>query len=183
MRPALFASLPVLLLAGCAGMMSETAGSATDAVTARADLVDGAGARVGVAEFSRAPRGGTLIRVRATGLTPGEHGIHIHQNPVCDAPGFTSAGPHLERPGRDDPHGLLQPRGGEAGDLPNLVAGADGTASAALVSASVAPTAGAAAPSVVGRAIVIHAQRDDQKTQPIGGSGDRVACGVIQARG
>ena len=183
MRPALFAGLPLVLLTGCAGMRSETAAPAADPVTARADLVDGTGARVGTAEFSRAPRGGTVIRVRATGLTPGEHGIHIHQNPVCEAPGFTSAGPHLERPGRDDPHGLLQRGGGEAGDLPNLVVGADGTASAALVSASVVPGPGAAAPSVIGRAIVIHAKRDDQTSQPIGGSGDRIACGVIQAAG
>ena len=183
MRPALLVSLPLLLLAGCAGLTAETGRPAADPVAARADLVDGSGARVGTAEFSRAPRGGTVIRVRATGLTPGEHGIHIHQNPVCEAPGFTSAGPHLERPGRDDPHGLLQRGGGEAGDLPNLVVSTDGSASAALVSAGLAPGPGAAAPSVVGRAIVIHAMRDDQTSQPIGGSGDRIACGVIQAAG
>lgn len=182
MRLALFAALPAALLASCAGI-SEMSATPADPATARADLVDSAGASVGTAEFSRAPGGGTLIRVRATGLTPGEHGIHIHQNPVCEAPAFTSAGPHLERPGRDDPHGLTQPGGGEAGDLPNLVADARGAATAALVSQAVAPGPGAAAPSVIGRAIVIHAQRDDQRTQPIGGSGDRVACGVIQAAG
>jgi Cu-Zn family superoxide dismutase len=77
----------------------------------------------------------------------------------------------------------LHPRGGEAGDLPNLMVGEDGVASAALVSASVSPTPGTPAPSVVGRSIVIHAARDDQKTQPIGGSGDRIACGVIRAPG
>ena len=181
MRPVLFAGLPLLLLAGCAGMQAETTAPAADPVAARADLVNSSGVSVGTVEFSRAPRGGTLIRVRATGLTPGEHGIHIHQNPVCEGPGFTSAGPHLERPGRDDPHGLLHPRGGEAGDLPNLMVGDDGVASASLVSASVSPVAGAVAPSVAGRSIVIHAARDDQKTQPIGGSGDRIACGVIRA--
>lgn len=183
MRPVLFASLPLLLIAGCAGLKAETTASAPDPVAARADLINSSGASVGTAEFSRAPRGGTLIRVRASGLTPGEHGIHIHQNPVCEGPAFTSAGPHLERPGRDDPHGLLHPRGGEAGDLPNLMVGDDGVASASLVSASVSPTAGTPAPTVIGRSIVIHAARDDQKTQPIGGSGDRIACGVIRAGG
>jgi len=181
MRPVLLAVVP-LLLAGCAAAdMAATGSAPAGPVLARAGLVDAAGTTIGTAEFSAAPAGGTLIRVQATGLTPGEHGIHIHQNPVCEAPSFTSAGPHLERPGRDDPHGLLHPSGGEAGDLPNLVVAADGRANTVLVSTSVSPSSSGPAPSVVGRAIVIHAQRDDQITQPIGGSGDRIACGVIRS--
>lgn len=178
MRPALLAALPLLLVAGCAAVTDRA--SAPSAPSARADLVNAAGAAVGQAEFSRAPRGGVLIRVRASGLTPGEHGIHIHQTGLCEAPGFTSAGPHLKREGSTNPHGLRHPSGGEAGDLPNLIVNADGTAEAELVSASVAEVAGGVAPGVVGRAVVIHAQPDDQLSQPIGGSGDRIACGVIK---
>jgi Cu-Zn family superoxide dismutase len=181
MRPVLLAPLPFLaLLGGCAGLMG---GPAASAPAARAELVNGSGASIGEALFAPAPGGGTEIRVRASGLTPGEHGIHIHQNGVCEAPGFTSAGPHLERPGRDDPHGLRHPSGGEAGDLPNLVVRADGTVQAVLISRGASAIGDAAAPGVVGRALVIHAKPDDQLTQPIGGSGDRIACGVIQAGG
>ena len=183
MRAALPASLSLLLLAGCAGAGSGERSARPAEPTARAEIVDAAGAAVGRAEFSRSPRGGVVMRVRAAGLQPGEHGVHIHQNGVCEGPGFTSAGPHLERMGRDDPHGLRSRGGGEAGDLPNLVVGADGTAQTTLVNASVAVAAVGQTPGVIGRAIVIHAKPDDQITQPIGGSGDRIACGVIRAAG
>jgi Cu-Zn family superoxide dismutase len=179
MRPALPAVIPLLMLAGCAAIPDRRAAS-PQAVSARADLVNGAGATTGSAEFARAPRGGVVIRVRASGLTPGEHGIHIHETGLCEGPAFTSAGSHLKRPGSTAPHGLRHPAGGEAGDLPNLIVNADGTAEVELVSASVVDVLGAPAPSVIGRAIVIHAKPDDQLTQPIGGSGDRIACGVIR---
>lgn len=180
MRPVLFASLPALLLAGCAAVDPQAVAGAAGPVSSYADLINASGTPMGRAEFARAPRGGVVIRVQASGLTPGQHGIHIHQNGACEAPGFTSAGPHLRAEGGSTTHGLLHPSGGEAGDLPNLVAGADGTAQAEFVTASVAEAPGGVAPAVVGRSIVIHALPDDQRTQPIGGSGDRIACGVVR---
>lgn len=180
MRRVIAAGVSTLLIAGCTGRTaSHFAQPRLEPAYASATIINASGASIGQATFHRSPRGGVLIRVRAAGLAPGEHGIHIHQNGACDAPAFTSAGPHLRREGSTNPHGLLHPSGGEAGDLPNLVVNADGAAEAEITSAGVVETPQGAAPGVVGRAIVIHAAPDDQKTQPIGGSGDRIACGVI----
>ena len=79
-------------------------------------------------------------------------------------------------------HGLLNPDANESGDLPNIYAAADGAANAEVYSTYVALEAGSAKPKLVdadGSAIVVHASADDHRTQPIGGAGARVACGVI----
>lgn len=147
---------------------------------AEAVIMSASGAQIGRAEFRDRSGGGVRIRLDVQGLTPGAHGVHIHQQGVCEGPNFTTAGPHLKAPGETDPHGLLHPQGGEAGDLPNLVVRADGRVQTEFTSSTLRVMTAGAAPSVVGRAIVIHALPDDQRTQPIGGSGDRIACGVIR---
>ncbi len=183
MRP--LALLALLLLspqAGCASTSDPVVGRDDPVpVFASAELVDRAGVRLGRAEFSRHSQGHLFLRVRASGLTAGEHGMHIHENGVCELPGFTSAGPHLKRQGVASPHGLLHPSGGEAGDLPNLFVEQDGEADQGEYASIQLREVRGGTTSVIGRALVIHAQRDDQRTQPIGGSGDRIACGVIRA--
>jgi Cu-Zn family superoxide dismutase len=124
-------------------------------------------------------REGEKVRVtaRASGLRPGPHGFHIHQRGVCQAPDFSSAGDHFDPEGH--PHGAP---GGKthAGDLGNLEAGADGTAvySATLSADRVSLEPGPR--SLQGRAVVVHERPDDLRTQPTGGSGARLACGVIR---
>ena len=84
--------------------------------------------------------------------------------------------------GATSTHGLLNPAGDEAGDLPNLFAGQDGAGSAEFFSTTVALTPGGSQPALLdadGSAVVIHASPDDFVSQPIGGAGARVACGVI----
>ncbi|WP_374274594.1 superoxide dismutase family protein [Brevundimonas sp.] len=127
---------------------------------------------------------GLVMTVEATGLTPGWHGIHLHQVGTCDGPAFESAGGHIHM-GEDAPtHGLLNADADDSGDLPNIWAGQDGRAMAEIFTpfARLAD----AGPGVHlldgdGSAIVIHANADDYQSQPIGGAGDRVACGVIAA--
>jgi superoxide dismutase, Cu-Zn family len=125
------------------------------------------------------PKGsGVALKLQLHDLPPGDHGIHIHQNPKCDAPDFKSAGPHFNPDGKK--HGLESPEGHHAGDMLNLTVNANGKADGTLEDKDV--TLGDGAQSLFsngGTAIVIHAKADDMKTDPSGNSGDRIACGVI----
>lgn len=151
--------------------------------TARAALVDGNGGSAGTAAFRQGPTG-VLIRIEATGLTPGWHGLHLHGVGQCEGPKFESAGAHVKHGAEGAVHGLVNPDGPESGDLPNLYAGADGRAFAEVFTTGAALVEGAGGEYLLdadGSAILIHASADDHVAQPIGGSGDRVACGVIAA--
>jgi Cu-Zn family superoxide dismutase len=138
-------------------------------------LKTGAGASAGTVELSAAPKG-LLVKVEATGLTPGWHAIHFHEKADCSDAAFKSAGAHTHS-ATPAVHGLLNPAANETGDLPNIYAAADGTAKAELFTSL---TTMAALHDADGSAVVIHANPDDQKTQPIGGAGDRIACGIIK---
>ena len=120
------------------------------------------------------------ITVTAVGMSPGAHGFHIHTTGKCEAPGFTSAGGHLNPDNRK--HGSLATGGAHLGDLPNLVIGADGTG---RTTEAVGGGAGALAAifDADGAAVIIHANADDYRTDPTGNAGDRVACGVLGRTG
>ena len=157
------------------------AGRAPVGATARASLVNGTGGSAGRVTFRQGPTG-VLIRVEATGLTPGWHGLHLHGVGQCEGPKFTSAGSHVKHGDSTAMHGLLNADGPESGDLPNLYAGEDGRGFAEVFTADAALVEGAGGPNLLdadGAAILIHAGPDDHAAQPIGGSGDRVACGII----
>ncbi len=149
--------------------------------TASGSLIGADGAAHGSITVTEAPKG-VLLRVEAKGLTPGWHGMHFHEKGTCEAPKFTSAGPHVHA-STPVVHGLLNPNANDAGDLPNLFVGADGTATVELFSPLVSLGADKGKPALLdadGSALVIHAHPDDYQSQPIGGAGDRVACAVIK---
>jgi superoxide dismutase, Cu-Zn family len=141
------------------------------------------GQSMGGARLEPAPEG-VLISVRITGLTPNqEHAIHIHGTGRCEPPDFQSAGPHFNPQGRQ--HGLENPQGPHAGDLPNLRADAQGAVDTAFVAAMVTLTMGTDQSLLRegGTSLVVHAGPDDHVTDPAGNSGDRIACGPIVGTG
>ena len=117
--------------------------------------------------------GGFLVTVMLEGIEPGPHGIHIHSAGTC-TPDFGASGGHINVDNRQ--HGLVNPHGPDNGDLPNIYAAADGTVEAELFTTLVDPDL---LMDDDGSAIVIHENRDDHNTQPIGGAGRRIACGVL----
>ncbi|SCK59817.1 superoxide dismutase, Cu-Zn family [Variovorax sp. HW608] len=119
---------------------------------------------------------GVRVSGEVRGLPPGtEHGFHIHEKGDCGDNGNASGG-HFNPLGGT--HGKFAAPGSHAGELPSLVADASGMARFSVEVHAISLTEGAAN-NVVGRAVVVHRDRDDFTTQPAGNSGPRVACGVI----
>ncbi|HYW50812.1 MAG TPA: superoxide dismutase family protein [Gemmatimonadaceae bacterium] len=112
------------------------------------------------------------------GLPPGSHGIHFHMVGRCDAPAFTSAGEHWNPTSKQ--HGMENSQGPHLGDMPNITVGADSTASVLIVTKGGTIRGGMSGlMDADGASIVIHTAADDQRTDPSGNSGGRVACGVV----
>jgi Cu-Zn family superoxide dismutase len=168
--------LATALLAG----MATPAALAQGASGATAMLKDASGQNVGTAVLTEVA-GGVRLSLAVGNLPAGTHGIHIHQVGACDPPAFTSAGDHFNPLGHQ--HGLDNPAGAHAGDLPNLVVAANGSANYATTTTMI--TLGTGPTSIFdadGSALVIHANTDDQVTNPSGNSGGRIACGVLVRR-
>lgn len=153
--------------------------------TATAELIDTEGNQVGIVTLTSVDDG-VQLAVLIEGLdnaamndVRGQHGFHIHETGDCSAADFSSAGGHFNP--TDTGHGLLDPDGPHAGDLPNLWIEADGSADYTVTTDLISLTPGDR--SVFdsdGSAIIIHAGPDDYLTDPAGDSGGRIACGVIQ---
>jgi Cu-Zn family superoxide dismutase len=141
------------------------------------DLKDAKGNSVGMAMISPAKDGGVNVELDVKGLPAGEHAVHFHAVPKCEAP-FTSAGAHFNPANKK--HGMQNPEGPHAGDMPNFTVAANGTAKTTVTNKNVTLADGAnSLYANGGTALVIHAAADDMKTDPSGNAGDRIACGVI----
>ena len=145
-----------------------------------AEIVDAQAKVIGAAQFEQAPNG-VVIDVKLAGAAPGWHGIHLHGTGSC-SPDFKAAKGHINPQAKQ--HGLRNPDGPDNGDLPNLYVNADGSAAVQFHTTRVSIQGGGAAPALLdadGSAIVVHDSPDDHLTQPIGGAGGRVGCGVVVA--
>jgi Cu-Zn family superoxide dismutase len=111
-----------------------------------------------------------------TGLSPGKHGIHVHEYGKCDAPAFESAGAHVNPDGAA--HGCPGSAEFHPGDLGNIEVGADGKGHLEMTTSALTVTPGSN--SVVGKAVLLHERVDDCVSRPAGNSGGRIACGVVE---
>ena len=146
---------------------------------AKAQIKDAKGQVVGTASF-KAAKGGVALSVKAMNLSPGVHAIHVHDVGKCEAPGFTTAGPHFNPEHKQ--HGMMNPAGHHAGDMPNFTIAKNGKGTFKTTLQGVT-LGGSDANSLFhsgGTAVVIHEKEDDMKSDPAGNAGARLACGVIQ---
>ena len=167
----------LLLLAGFAALVATP----IHAQEATANFVDAEGLDLGTVTLTSA-EGGVAITGHVMGIEPGEHGFHFHEVGDCDgSAAFESAGAHFNPTSHK--HGMENPVGPHAGDLPNLTADAQGMVNIEATSNMVSLTEGEDGYvfDADGTALMIHANPDDNRTDPSGNSGDRIACAVIEA--
>ena len=169
----LFATLTVTTVGVGATIASADAGGRADpAVRAGATLLDASGTEVGTVLLTEDATGSLHVNVKVAGLSPGEHGIHIHAVGGC-SPTFAAAGGHHNPLGR--------PHGAHAGDLPNLSVNAAGQGTLNATTDAATLTSGPVSVfDADGASVVVHAAPDDFISQPAGNSGARIACGVIR---
>jgi Cu-Zn family superoxide dismutase len=137
-------------------------------------LVNSAGQAIGTVRAWQTA-GGIAFRIDARGLPHGVHGIHVHPIGRCDPPDFASAGTHWNPTNKQ--HGLNNPNGPHAGDMPNVTVAANGV----LQETVILPHANMAELlDADGAAILIHANADDYVSQPSGNSGPKIACAVLR---
>jgi Cu-Zn family superoxide dismutase len=141
---------------------------------ATATLMDPDGNEVGTVTLIAAPSG-VLLDADLTALPPGDHAFHIHAIGKCEPPDFKSAGGHYNP--EEDEHGLLNPAGPHAGDMPNIHVPESGKLHIEVLNQRVNLDLGLLDED--GSAIVVHEGPDDYKTDPAGDAGPRIACGVV----
>ncbi len=146
-------------------------------------VINNDGKTIGYALFRQLEEG-VEISLTVQNLKSGSRGMHLHETGNCeDIAAFKNSGGHILHDHK--PHGLEHPEGPDGGDLPNLEVREDGTASVVVVTPRVSLYKHASLPALLdedGSALIIHAEMDDQVTQPIGGAGARVACANIGGR-
>src|SRR5205809_3610537 len=122
-NPAFLPLIPLLILTGCETVKEPAGGTPMP-------LIDQSGKQIGtVAAWQTS--GGVSFHVSASGLPHGLHGIHVHPIGRCDPPDFATAGTHWNPTGKQ--HGLNNPQGPHAGDMPNIEVAANGNLNQTVV--------------------------------------------------
>jgi len=167
----------ITLLAVSAFLLSACQLRGSEELRARANLNPTLGNQtVGTVTFAQSGSG-LNVHATITGLASnGEYGFHVHEVGDCRAADGSSAKEHFNPTGTE--HGHYKAATRHAGDLPNLRADSDGRAVASFKLSTLTLRSGPT--NIVGRALIVHSQPDDYKSQPAGNSGARIACAVIE---
>jgi Cu-Zn family superoxide dismutase len=160
-----------------AAVDSPAADTAAGNITAQ--VRNSSGKELGTLTLTDAGQG-ISVAGRLTGLPPGEHGIHLHQTGRCDPPAFGSAGDHWNP--TNTTHGTKSPNGPHLGDLLNLTVSRDSSVTVQATTPGGTLRGANALLDQDGAAVVVHAKRDDYRSQPAGDSGDKIACGAVNGR-
>jgi superoxide dismutase, Cu-Zn family len=137
------------------------------------------GEDAGTATFQQG-KGKLTIKLDLKNLPVGEHGVHIHAKALCEGPDFKTAGGHFNPENKQ--HGIQNPMGHHAGDLPQNVMIGEGHVGQATFKVdylSLDPTSPNSILANGGTSIMVHEKADDMKSDPAGNAGNRIACGVI----
>ena len=146
---------------------------AQEGASATAEMKNQEGQPVGQVRLQETPHG-LIVSGKLDGLPEGLHGFHIHDVGQCEPP-FQSAGGHFNPDGKQ--HGMANPQGLHAGDLPNLLVPASGEVTGEHFAA------GLTLDALIGEdgsSVMVHANADDYSSDPAGNAGDRIACGVVE---
>ena len=167
-----------LRLLGLAAVISAFAIPPSQAQTAKASLKTADGKDAGSVTLTQTPHG-VLLSLAVKGIPAGEHAFHVHEAGKCEAP-FTTADGHFNPDKKK--HGMMAADGAHAGDMPNLHVPASGELMVEVMNAAITLEKGK--PNSLldadGSAVIIHAGKDDYKSDPTGEAGGRIACGVVQ---
>lgn len=169
-------TLSALALISCAGADSKTDNASYDY-----NIQTATGDSLGTLKLTDLGDKGTKVAIKLKGLEQGLRAMHFHEFGKCEAPGFTSAGGHYNPTGAA--HGMKMEDGPHAGDMMNIMIGADGTGEAEFINDRVSINSNGPLPPLKdadGSALIIHAKADDYKSQPSGAAGPRIGCAVIK---
>jgi Cu-Zn family superoxide dismutase len=170
---------PLMVVAACSQSSKPTADATAVTTAAHAVVKDSAGKPIATATLTQDSTGTVHLEMHAHGLAAGDHGVHFHGVGTCTAPAFASAGGHFN-PDSTKHHGLNNPAGPHAGDLPNMLVDSAGNAVYSATTSKVSLTPGSNSLfDSDGSALVIHATADDNMSDPAGNAGGRIGCGTI----
>lgn len=173
-QTAITTMLAIGLLTGC---QSETVSENADTISY--DVIGKSGETIGGLTLTEKANG-VHLKVKLSGISPGEHGIHLHHTGSCITPDFKSAGGHINP--MKKAHGLNNPDGPDNADMPNAIANDEGNVVYEYLNERVSLRGAPHRPALLdenGSALVMHQNPDDGITQPIGGAGPRIACAQI----
>jgi superoxide dismutase, Cu-Zn family len=146
--------------------------------TASAPLVARDRTEIGTVTVDDGPHGSIVrIAVLPGKIAPGWHGIHFHAAGDCSDVKFDAAKAHVNHGGK--PHGFLNPKGPDRGDLPNVFAAQDGSIQAEVFTSN-RLNGQRGLRDRDGSALILHEKPDDHQSQPVGNAGDRIACAQIR---